>query len=213
LASDNRSLGLLATSSTGPTAFGVRFLNLTGTTLGQFSLAYGNELWRETATAKTVTNFYYLDLSGTNGFLTNIITGSLTNLTFATGSTAWGTNAPVSSNYVVFSDQSFTTNWPPGAALWVIWEMDSSAGSAQGLGIDNLTFSAGLGAPVQLNIVDLAGNAVVWWASSGGTNLQVTDDLTLPWVSAGLPVTSTNLTNSVTVPIGAANQFFRLKQQ
>ena len=215
-AATNRSLGLIATSSTGPTAFGVRFLNMTGSSLSQFNLAYSSELWRETATAKAVTNFYYLDLSGTNGFLTNIVSGSLTNLTFATGSTSWGTTGPVSSNFVQLSSQSFTTNWPAGAALWVIWEMDSSAGSAQGIGIDNLTFSANNPAappvPVQLNIAEAAGSAVLSWASSGGTNLQVTSDLSRPWAPAGLPVTSANLINSVTVPIGPANQFFRVSE-
>ena len=34
------------------------------------------------------------------------------------------------------------TNWLPGAALWLVWEMADSAGKAQGLGIDNLRFSA-----------------------------------------------------------------------
>jgi hypothetical protein len=203
---------LLATSTTGPTAFGVRFLNLTGGALGAFNLAYSSELWRETATAKAVTNFYYLDLSGTNGFLTNIVSGSLTNLTFATGGTAWGTNGPVSSNYVAFTSQAFATNWPAGAALWLIWEMNDSGGGGQGIGIDDLTFSANSALPVQLNIAESAGNAIVWWASSGGTNLQVTTDLTQPWVPAGLPVTSTNMTNSVTAPIGVGSQFFRLSQ-
>jgi hypothetical protein len=33
-------------------------------------------------------------------------------------------------------------NWPPGAALWLIWRMPDAAGKAQGLGIDNLSFSA-----------------------------------------------------------------------
>src|SRR5262249_10527278 len=41
----NRSVGLIATSSTGPTAFGVRFLNMTGSTLNRFNLAYTSELW------------------------------------------------------------------------------------------------------------------------------------------------------------------------
>jgi hypothetical protein len=34
------------------------------------------------------------------------------------------------------------TNWPPGAALWLVWQMPDSTGKAQGLGIDNLSFSA-----------------------------------------------------------------------
>jgi hypothetical protein len=216
-AGTNRSLGLLATSTTGPTAFGVRILNLTGSAIAAFNLAYSSELWRQTTTAKAVTNFYYVDVSGTNGFLTNIVSGSLTNLTFATGGTAWGTNGPVSSNYVVFTNQAFTTNWPAGAALWFVWEMDDSGGSGQGIGIDNLTFSASSGAPVQVSPVQLSisessSQALVSWAVSGGTNLQVTSDLTQPWVSAGLPITTTNTANSVIIPIGTGSQYFRLKQ-
>jgi hypothetical protein len=34
------------------------------------------------------------------------------------------------------------TAWPPGAALWLVWEMTDSGGKAQGLAIDNLSFSA-----------------------------------------------------------------------
>jgi hypothetical protein len=214
-AAANRSLGLLATSTTGPTAFGVRFLNMTGSNLGGFNLAYSGELWRQTATPKAVTNFYYLDYSGTDGLLTNIVSGTLTNLTFATGNSSWGTNGPVSSNYVVFTNQALAINWLPGTALWFVWEMDDSTGGGQGIGIDNMTFSASVGVaaqPVQLNITESAGSVLVWWASSGGTNLQVTTDLTKPWGSAGLPVTSANLTNSVTVPIGAGSQYFRLVQ-
>jgi hypothetical protein len=216
-AATNRSLGLLATSTSGPTAFGVRILNLTGSAIGAFNLAYSSELWRQTTTAKTVTNFYYLDLSGTNGFLTNIVSGSLTNLTFAAGSTAWGTNGPVSSNYVVFTNQAFATSWHAGAALWFVWEMDDSGGSGQGIGIDNMTFSASSGSsvevsPVELYISESSGQALVWWAASGGTNLQVTSNLTQPWVSAGLPITTTNTTNSVIAPIGSGSQYFRLVQ-
>jgi hypothetical protein len=395
ISAGNRSLGLVATGATGPTAFGVRFINLTGYALGQFNLSYTSELWRQTATAKIVTNFYYLDLSGTNGFLTNFASDSLTELSFPTGDPAWGTNGPVASNYVSLINQSFTTNWPAGAALWVIWEMSDSGEGGQGIGIDTLDFSAGLATnlapvittepqsesvtnglaasfsvtvsnllsgtyewftngvplfdtnefsgstnttlainpsmisdattywvvisnaygsatsipitltvsaavmapgfmvlpqsqtnivgsavvfsatptgtqpiafqwqfdgtnvsgatdatleltnlaysnagtytlflsnsagtnvsqpailtvvaapPVQVNLVPQTGNVVLQWPSAGGTNLLVTPDLTQPWAPAGLPIISSNSMNSVSVPIGAASQFFRLLQ-
>jgi hypothetical protein len=38
------------------------------------------------------------------------------------------------------------TNWPPGAALWLLWVMADPTGKAQGLAIDNLSFSAYSGA-------------------------------------------------------------------
>jgi hypothetical protein len=391
----NRSLGLLATSNTGTTAFSVRLINATGYTLGQFNLSYTSELWRQTASTKLVTNFYYLDLTGTNGFPTNAASGSLTNLTFPPGNLAWGTNGPLGSNYVALDNQPFATNWPAGAALWVVWEMDDPGEGGQGIGIDNLTFSAGLATnlapvitmepqsqsvtdgqmasfsvgvsnlladtyewftngaplsngneisgwtnailtinpaifsddatywvvvsnaygsatsipvtltvsaavmapgfltqpqsltntvgsnaifsatltgtqpityqwqfdgtnvsgatdvtleltnlayvnagtymlvlsnsagtnislpailtvvaapPVQLSLFEVPGKVVLQWSSSGGTNLLVTPDLTQPWVPAGLPVTSANFINSVTVPVSTTNQFFRLLQ-
>ncbi len=34
------------------------------------------------------------------------------------------------------------TNWPPNAALWLVWEMADPAGKSQGLAVDNLSFSA-----------------------------------------------------------------------
>ena len=29
-------------------------------------------------------------------------------------------------------------HWPPGTALWLVWQMTDSTGKAQGLGIDNV---------------------------------------------------------------------------
>ncbi|HEX4119307.1 MAG TPA: hypothetical protein VH619_01670, partial [Verrucomicrobiae bacterium] len=214
-AASDRSLGLLATSTTGSTAFGVRFLNLTGQTLDQFSLAYTSELWRQAVTAKVVTNFYYLDPTGTNGFITNIVSGMLTNLSFLTNAIIWGTNGPVASNSIVLANQPLPSAWSNNAALWLIWEMPSG-GSAQGIGIDNLTFSAvGPATPVQITIVQSNTVAVLSWPSSAGTNLQVNSDLTLTngWTSFATSVTTTNGINSVLAPSTTGSQYFRLLQQ
>ena len=53
-ASANRALGLLATSSTGPTAFGAKLINLSGIPLNAMSFSYTGELWRQNEAAKTV---------------------------------------------------------------------------------------------------------------------------------------------------------------
>jgi hypothetical protein len=62
-----------------------------------------------------------------------------------------------------------------------------------------------------------ASNSVVvfTWPSVAGTNLQVTSDLSQPtgWVAANLEIVASNQVNTVTVPIGAGTQFYRLKQQ
>jgi len=54
-ASTNRALGLLATSSTGGTAFGAKFINQTTDTLAQITLRFTGELWRQGPVAKLLT--------------------------------------------------------------------------------------------------------------------------------------------------------------
>ncbi len=71
-ASANRALGLLATSTTGPTAFAAKFLNLSGAPLNVMSLTYTGELWRQNGEAKTISFGYYLDPTATNTFSTNV---------------------------------------------------------------------------------------------------------------------------------------------
>ena len=51
-----------------------------------------------------------------------------------------GTQALNQTNLTVANQ--FITNWPPGGALWLVWTMADPAGKAQGLAIDNLSFSA-----------------------------------------------------------------------
>ena len=60
-ASANRALGLLATSSTGPTAFGLRLVNGTGLVLNQMTLGFTGELWRQSAVAKQLSFGYFID--------------------------------------------------------------------------------------------------------------------------------------------------------
>jgi hypothetical protein len=71
-AATNRALGLLATSSTGPTAFAAKFVNLSGAPLNVMSLSYTGELWRQNGAAKTMSFGYYLDPTATNVFSTNV---------------------------------------------------------------------------------------------------------------------------------------------
>jgi hypothetical protein len=49
------------------------------------------------------------------------------------------------------------TNWPPGAALWLIWDMTDPTGKAQGLAIDNLSFSAEPPFPILESAISLDG--------------------------------------------------------
>ena len=145
--SANRALGLLATSSTGPTAFAARFINGTGSTLDHISLQFTGELWRQSDIPKALEFYYVLDATGTNAFSTNAtaLLPSL-NVAFPTDSTASGGvpvdgTSPLNQTNLSLLDQTIT-GWPPGAALWLVWEMADSSGKAQGLAIDNFSFTA-----------------------------------------------------------------------
>ena len=70
-ASSNRALGLLATSSTGGTALGVRFINATATNLTSINLQFTGEVWRQSNLPKTLQCYYSIDPTGTNRFPTN----------------------------------------------------------------------------------------------------------------------------------------------
>ncbi len=145
--STNRALGLLATSSTGATAFGARFINQTDGNLNFMNLEFTGELWRQSDKSKMLEFHYWVDLTGTNVFSTNV-TAFLPalNVSFPTNASAVGGIAvdgtsPANQTNLSVVEQVIT-NWPPGAALWLVWAMTDPDGKAQGLGIDNFSFSA-----------------------------------------------------------------------
>ena len=151
--STNRALGLLATSTTGFTAFGARFLNTSSNTINTINLQYTGEIWRQSDKPKTLAFSYYINPTGTAPVWTNT-TASLPalNVAFPTvagdvgGVAVDGTQAINQTNIAAMNQ--VITNWPPGTALWLVWMMADPAGKAQGLAIDNLSFSAWQATPV-----------------------------------------------------------------
>jgi len=212
--SGNRALGLLATSSTGPTAFGVKFINQSGLPLNVMNLQYTGELWRQQTLAKTISFGYYLDPTATNAFSTNV-TAWLPDLdvSFPAGPAgAHDGTVPANQESIGVTNQ-LISEWVPGAALWLVWQMTDPTGKGQGLAIDNLSFSA-LAIPVLTAQPTPDGLAVSWPSAFNGFTLQQSFDLSQPdgWTGLGLPVTTNGGWNSVTVPLGSAVQFFRLRQ-
>jgi hypothetical protein len=150
--SSNRALGLLATTSTGGTAFGAKFINQAAATLKYINLQVTGEVWRQSDLPKTLQCYYFIDLAGTATFpagptalLPSLNVDFPTVATAVGGAAVDGTQALNQTNLVVANQ--WITNWPPGAALWLVWTMADSTGKAQGLGIDNLSFSASATAP------------------------------------------------------------------
>ena len=152
-ASANRALGLLATSSTGPTAFGLKIVNQTTSSLGQITLHFTGELWRQAAVAKSLSFSYWIDPTGTNAFGTNstarlsALDVSFPTLSSATNPIPVDGTSPANQISVGVTNQAIAA-WDPGAALWLTWEMTDPTGKAQGLAIDDLTFSASPGQTV-----------------------------------------------------------------
>jgi hypothetical protein len=213
-AGTNRALGLLATSSTGPTAFAAKFVNLSGAALNVLSLSYTGELWRQSGAAKTMSLGYYLDPTATNVFSTNV-TAWVTSLdpSFPTGPEgAQDGTAPANQIGLSVTNQAIG-EWTPGGALWLVWLMADPTGKGQGLAIDNLSFSASA-LPVLTAQAAGGGVEVLWPLSFAGFTLQQNSylDQVAGWTNVALPVSTNGGWHSVTVPATNAVQFFRLKR-
>lgn len=213
----NRALGLLATSSTGATAFGVKFINGTAQTLTQMNLSFTGELWRQQTAAKTIMVGYYIDSTGTNAFVTNSTLLSTLNVSFAVGTAAVaGKTGPLASEQQSLKGQAI--EWTPGAALWIVWRMPSSTGSSQGLGIDDFTFSATgsqSSSSIVLSVKKVGTNVVLSWpgASASVGTLQSASSLSgaTVWSDAGMSPTNSNGTNTVTLNPSETTRFYRIK--
>jgi len=217
--SSDRALGLLATSTTGATEFGVRFINGTGITLNRMNLQFTGEVWRQSNLSKTLKFYYHIDSSGTNtfpvtatAFLSGLNVNFPTVATDTNGVAVDGTSPLNQTNLVVLNQA--ITNWPPGAALWLVWQMTDSTGKAQGLGIDNLSFSAGVPMSVPMNVQASGSNLLLNWTGVAGQIYQLECKTNLTdavWTPLGSPVTGTGgtlmLTNSF---IDSSQRFFRL---
>ncbi len=218
----NRTLGLLATSTTGYTAFGLRLINGTGQTLNYINLQCTGEVWRQSNLAKTLEFYYLIDSTGTNAFSTSATAFvPVLNVNFPTvaadvgGATVDGTAANNQSELAVVNQP--VTNWPPGAALWLVWEMANATGKSQGLAIDNLTFSATAQATlstVTMSAQESGTNVVLTWPGLVGQMYQVQYKTNLTdavWLPINVPAQGTGASLSLTNNLGGAPQrFFRL---
>jgi hypothetical protein len=168
--------------------------------------------------------YYFIDWTGTAFFSTNV-TAFLPalNVNFPTsagavgGTPVDGTATSNQRNLRLF-DQ-LIADWPPGAALWLVWEMADPAGKSQGLAIDNLSFSASdqqsVGSEPNLTAQISGANLFINWLSLSGTSYQMefTDDLASgAWTALGAPIIGTGAVLTFTNSVGAsAQRFYRLQ--
>ncbi len=222
----NRALGLLATSSTGATAFGAKLINQTTNTLSRLTLYFTGELWRQAAVPKTLEFSYYIDPTATNGFpasftaaLTNLDVSFPTNPAAATPIPVDGT-APANQVFLAVTNQ-IIADWPPGAALWLVWQMTDPTGKGQGMAIDNLTLSAslwstGLTSP-PLTALASGTNFLLSCPTLAGFSYQfqyTTNLSAASWFPLGAPIPGTGAPITVTNSLAPFAQcFYRLSIQ
>ena len=145
----NRALGLIATTKTGPVAFGVALVNKSTGTLSNINLSYTGELWRNNPNQQVLKFGYIIDAAGTNSTFqpgqwdsTNgILYVSTLDVNFAANAGTTINDGTQSSNQVSLAISGLSvTNWTPGSTLWLFWQ-GATLGTAQDVAIDNLSFS------------------------------------------------------------------------
>ena len=215
---------MLATSSTGSTAFGAKFINNTGGALKFITVQATGELWRQSNLPKTLQCYYSIDPTAiapmpaqATAYLPEL------NVVFPTdagdvGGVAVDGTAGVNQTHLAVANQAIT-NWPAGAALWLVWQMTDATGKAQGLAIDNLSFSASAqesstNAPVVLSLQTSPASPFVisWPVSASGYQLYSATNLEPPvvWTPVSAQAGETNGTFYVPILPTNAGQFFRL---
>lgn len=178
----NRALGLLSTSTSGSSAFGLRLINHSTNTLGSITLSYTGELWRNQTVSNDIVFSYYIDADGTNGFVPSTNTAvAVPSLNVSFNTNAGGiltVDGSQPGNQISLGMTNMAiANWPSNAALWLVWQQLNSQGGAQGLAIDNLRFSASAGVSVtapKLGAVKLVSPGTLQFSFTNSTGASFT---------------------------------------
>jgi hypothetical protein len=234
----NRALGLQSTSTTGNTAMGVKLINNGTNNLSYVTLSFTGELWRNQPGVNTLEFGYYIDPDTNNAFvptnaLANLIPGLF--VSFAPSVSLTTVDGSQTNNQISLAVTNLNLgSWPTNTALWLVWQQTNSAGSSQGLAIDNLSFSAASVLPAtvitplnitagSMNIVGSGASATVQFSFTNTPGLSfsvlATNNFAAPkatWPVVGQAVESpagsgsyqyTNL-----VPVGNSQMFYLLRQ-
>jgi hypothetical protein len=216
---NNRALGMIASPATSNNCvFALRLQNTSSQTMTSMNLSYVSELWRNTLTTNFMTNYFYVDPFATNTTPTNNWTGGLTNLSFGTNigtsksfTKVFGTNAPLALTNMTFLNVPLNTPWTPGAMLWIVWEMPTAESGAQGIGIDNLVFTAG---GTGLQIQPAGADVLISWPAMFANAVLQANTTTLNnqagWMNVTNTPSVTNGLNYVTLPASQNAEYFRL---
>jgi hypothetical protein len=177
-----RALGNLTSSTIDESYYGIRLTNNTGQTLGQFTLQYAAEQWRDggasspnTSVAQSV-NFGYAVTSGSPanignfnatsnpGGISSVVTAAAAGFTSPIfgATTAVALDGNAAANRVAKNVTIGGFDWLPGQDLWLRWDDLDHSGNDHGLAIDDFSFSAIPGVHVNSVATGLASNPSTW---------------------------------------------------
>jgi hypothetical protein len=186
----NRALGLISTSTTGSTAFGLKLMNNSGTTLNYVNLGFIGEIWRNNTATRTMSFSYAIDATANSFVLmsqpeaTNTAPQDIPNtvtvpeLAFSFPTNPAGVlvvdgNQPANRVNLGTNNMALANPWTPGGALWLIWSINFyGQGTGQGYAIDNFRFSASA-APITAPTLEVVGYS--GGASGAGFKLSFSD--------------------------------------
>ncbi|MDB5288956.1 MAG: transporter, partial [Phycisphaerales bacterium] len=145
----NRALGTIGTKESGLTTFALEFVNNSGTSLNQISLSFLGELWRQDSTQKTLNIGYNIGATSLTTSPTSVITSTAipsAQLSFASGNlgdpAVAGVSAPLQTANISSGNINLSSAWGQGKTLWLTFSISDASAQGQGLGIDNLHFTA-----------------------------------------------------------------------
>lgn len=165
-----RALGDLTSSTIGTANLALRLTNNTGATLGQFTLTYTGEQWRDGGAAAPVAQTMTFGYAVTATPPTNISTLTTTSVaalnftspTFVNTGTGGALDGNDAANRTLISTTVGGFTWNPGEDLWLRWTDIDHAGNDHGLTIDDLSFTAALPAEVNSAQSGLASLGTTW---------------------------------------------------
>jgi hypothetical protein len=225
----DRALGTVSSSTIGTSHYGLRLTNNTGITLGQFTLSYTGEQWKDAGNspanvAQTHTFGYAVtstsptdigDFNATSnpGGITGVVAASPLNFTspiFTTTTTTLDGNA--AANRVAISATVGGFTWLPGEDLWLRWSDVDNAGTDHGLAVDDLMFSADIPAVVNSVASGLASAGTTWsdgLPPSAGKGYHVINGHIVT-LDAAFPGSVLSVENgAVDINAGGSGQFFQ----
>jgi hypothetical protein len=152
------------------TFMGLQLINDTGTTLNRFTLTFDGEQWRDGVASETL--FFDFSTSSTDGswFSPAAVVTPVSALNFVAPVNAGeaGVDGNVAGRVADITATVTNFTWGPGEELWLRWsDIQDSAGSDDGLAIDNVRFTAdnlGVGGTTDISSVQtgLASSPATW---------------------------------------------------